>query len=144
MLDRDAIRGLVRDVISEEVGRLRQAGGANAAPAATSAAAATSIASDADLAAFARHVLELARDPAVRADIEAGRHEFRLATSRAPDGAREAARSHRVDKGVVTEEAVARLPKGVTRLVLAAGVSITPLARDRARALGMSVERSGR
>jgi hypothetical protein len=139
MLDREAIRGLIRGVIEEEVGRLRQAGAGEAR-----SEPPVRIDGDADLAAFARHVLALAEDPAVRADIEAGRHRFRLAPGGAAKGPSQPARSHQVDGGVVTEEAVARLPKGVSRLVLAAGVSITPLARDKARALGISVERMGR
>lgn len=139
MLDRDAIRTLIRGVIEEEVGRLRQAGSGK--PAADTP---VPIDGDADLAAFARHVLVLAKDPAVRAEIEAGRHPFRLAGRGASEGPGRPARSHHVDRGVVTEEAIARLPKGVLRLVLSAGVSITPLARDKARALGISVERIGR
>jgi hypothetical protein len=139
MLDRDAIRGLIRDVITEEVGRLRQGNASKDAEAAP-----VRVASDADLADFARRVLLLARDPSVRAAIEAGRHAFRLAGPQGIDGKSTPDRSHRVDSGVVTEEAMARLPQGVTRLVLAAGVSITPLARDKARALGVSVERIGR
>ena len=83
-------------------------------------------------------------DPAVRAAIETGRHQFRLAAPCETGDGSKPDRSQRVDKGVVTEEAVARLPQGVTRLVLAAGVSITPLGRDKARALGISVERIGR
>ena len=65
MADRDSIRALIRGVIEEEIGRLRpaEAGKATAEPP-------LRIDSDADLAAFARHVLVLARDPAVRADIE--------------------------------------------------------------------------
>ena len=139
MADRDSIRALIRGVIEEEIGRLRpaEAGKATAEPP-------LRIDSDADLAAFARHVLVLARDPAVRADIEAGRHRFRLAVRGASETPAQPARSHHVDKGVVTEEAVARLPKDVSRLFLSAGVSITPLARDKARALGISVERIGR
>ena len=139
MLDREAIRNLIRGVIEEEVGRLGHAGDATAP-----AEKPVRIDSDADLAAFARHVLLLASDPATRSDIEAGRHPFRLAAGSAVEVLGQSARSHRVDQGVVTEEAVARLPKGVARLVLAAGVSITPLGRDKARGLGISVERIGR
>ena len=139
MLDRDSIRALIRSVIEQEVGRLRQAGTGKQA-----VESPVAIDGDADLAAFARHVLALAKDPAVRADIEAGRHRFRLAGRGVSEGPARPGHSHQVDKGVVTEEAVARLPGGVSRLVLSAGVSITPLARDKARALGISVERIGR
>lgn len=139
-MDKDLIRTLIRDVIAEEVKAMRS----GKAPAA--ATHSVRIASDADLAAFARDVLRLAADPQLRAAIEAGRHPFRLA------GAAQAAMSatpapggqmHRVDKGVVTESVIARLAKGVSRLVLGPGVSITPLARDKAKARNISVERIG-
>jgi hypothetical protein len=41
----------------------------------------------------------------------------------------------------VTESALARLPKGTLKLLLAEGVTVTPLARDRARRLGITIER---
>lgn len=138
MLDKDMIRTLIRDVIAEEV-RNFKAGKVPAAP------ETVRIASDADLAAFARAVLQLAEDPNTRAAIAAGRHPFRLAGA-APAAANTAAHrgdSHRIDKGVVTEAALAKLPKGTQRLILGAGVSITPLARDKARARNISIERIG-
>jgi hypothetical protein len=137
MLDKNAIRTLIRDVIAEEVRHLK---GGQAAPAAPSA---VTIASDADLAAFARQVLALAEDPGVRAAIMGGRHPFSLARqgSAAPTAPVAAAADHRIDKGVVTETAIAKLPKGVSRLLLGAGVSITPLARDKARSRNISIER---
>ena len=104
MLDRDSIRALIRSVIEQEVGRLRQAGTGKQA-----VESPVAIDGDADLAAFARHVLALAKDPAVRADIEAGRHRFRLAGRGVSEGPARPGHSHQVDKGVVTEEAVARM-----------------------------------
>ena len=136
MLDKNAIRTLIRDVIAEEVRHLKGGNGAAAASSVT-------IASDADLAAFARQVLVLAEDPGLRAAIMGGRHPFSLARqgSAAPTDSVAAAADHRIDKGVVTETAIAKLPKGVSRLLLGAGVSITPLARDKARSRNISIER---
>lgn len=146
MLDKDMIRHLIRDVIAEEVRHLK------AKQAASPAGETVSIRSDADLAAFARRVLELAEDPKTRAAIAAGRHPFHLAGA-APSPASSAMSSqridthridtHRIDKGVVTEAVIGKLPKGTQRLVLAAGVSITPLARDKAKARNISIERIG-
>ncbi len=140
-MDKDFIRALIRDVIAEEVKAIKNGKAPSTAPSSPE----VRIASDADLAAFAREVLRLAKDPKVRAAIEAGHHTFRLSTSRAvtqttthPSGA-----SHRVDKGVVTEGAIAKLGKDVSRLILGPGVSITPLARDKAKARNISVERIG-
>lgn len=139
-MDKDLIRTLIRDVIAEEVKAMKAGKGA-AVPA---AAATIRIGSDGDLANFARDVLRLAEDPQVKAAILAGRHPFHLvgATSSAP-AASATGQSHRIDKGVVTEAVIAKLGKGTTRLLLGAGVSITPLARDKAKARNISVERIG-
>lgn len=138
MLDRNMIRTLIRDVVAEEVGHLKRDQAAASEP------KAVTIAGDADLADFARHVLVLAEDPGVRAAIMGGRHPFSLARqgSAPPNASVAAAADHRIDKGVVTEAVIAKLPKGVTRLLLGTGVSITPLARDKARSRNISIERA--
>jgi hypothetical protein len=138
MLDKNTLRTLIRDVIAEEVRHVK----AGLKPA---DAGSVRIASDADLTAFAKSVLTLAEDPKIRAAIQAGRHPFHLAGgSAAPATASApASETHRIDKGVVTESSIARLPKGTTRLVVAAGVSVTPLARDKAKARNISIERIG-
>ncbi|WP_374369836.1 hypothetical protein [Dongia sp.] len=140
MLDKDMIRYLIRDVIAEEVRNLK-AGKVSMPPV-------TRIASDADLAAFARDVLHLAEDPKIRAAILAGRHPFHLAgdaraTTVTAAHTSAAQSSHRIDKGVVTESVIAKLSKDITRLLLAPGVSVTPLARDKAKARNISIERIG-
>jgi hypothetical protein len=139
-MDKDLIRTLIRDVIAEEVKAMKADKGAAAV------VAPVRMASDADLVAFARDVLRLAEDAQTRAAILAGRHPFHLAgpaqrTSHPPAAA--PAQSHRIDKGVVTESVIAKLSSGVARLLLGPGVSITPLARDKAKARNISVERIG-
>jgi hypothetical protein len=107
------------------------------------------IAGDADLAAFAKQVLNLAADPAIQKAISAGTYKFKLeggsassATASSPrTGGVPAASSTRIDEGVVTETALMKLPRGTTRLQIGAGVSVTPLARDKARHLGIVIER---
>jgi hypothetical protein len=136
-MDKTLIRTLIRDVIAEEVKALKS----GKAPAA--AENAVRIASDSDLMAFAKDVLRLAENPQIKAAILAGRHPFHLAGGGAATAAAAPGQSHRIDKGVVTEATVARLGKGISRLVLGPGVSITPLARDRAKARNISVERIG-
>lgn len=141
-MDKDLIRTLIRDVIAEEV-KAMKAGKSSPVPAATTAR----IVNDADLANFAREVLRLAEDPQAKAAILAGRHPFHLAgtaPAAAGDNAPTSGQSHRIDKGVVTEAVIAKLGKGMARLLLGPGVSITPLARDKAKALHISVERIGK
>ena len=146
MIDRSLIRELVKSVIAEEVAAIRKQKPASAPATAEERIA---IVSDADLVGFARRVLSLAGDPAKAKDIAAGRYPFRLdrpaaaQASAAPRAApaAPAAQSHRIDSGVVTESTLNKLPRGLARLVLGPGVTVTPLAKDRARALGLTFER---
>jgi hypothetical protein len=150
MIDKNLLRDLVKSVIAEEVAAIRKPKTATAPAAAEERIA---IASDADLIAFARRVLSLAGEPAKAKEIAAGRYPFRLdrpATQHsapaqhhaAPQPQAPVAQSHRIDSGVVTESTLNKLPRGLSRLLLGPGVTVTPLAKDRARALGLTFERT--
>lgn len=145
MIDKSLLRDLVKSVIAEEVAAIRKPG---AAPAPAQSEERVAIANDGDLVAFARRVLSLAGDPAKAKEIATGRYPFRLARpaansapSSAPPPSALPAQSHRIDSGVVTESTLNKLPRGLARLLLGPGVTITPLAKDRARALGLTFER---
>lgn len=161
MIDRETLRGLIREVVAAEVAAAKaQAVKAQAAKAQAgqrgvpaerpAAETAVRIAGEADLAAFARQVLALAGDPAVRAAIEAGRHPFRLlagaATGAPPPrvagapGPRPTGPA-RITAGVVTEKTLAALPRGAAVLEVGPEVAVTPLARDKARSLKITIER---
>jgi hypothetical protein len=85
------------------------------------------------------------RDLLTRADREAilaGRVRFALA--RGGSGAHTPvppAGPTRIDRGAVTERAVAAAAKAGGRLVLGPRAVLTPLAREKARALGLEIER---
>jgi hypothetical protein len=98
------------------------------APAAQDVVAVT-IASDAELAAFVHSVLERADD------VRAGRLRFTLGKG-AP-----AAGVVRVAHGAVTERTIKKAAEAGGRLVLGPGAVLTPLAREKARALGIDIER---
>jgi hypothetical protein len=147
MIDKSLLRDLVKSVIAEEVAVIRKP---KSAPAAVEERIA--IANDADLIGFARRVLSLAGDPAKAKEIASGRYPFRLdrpattqasaaPASRATPTAPPPAQSHRIDSGVVTESTLNKLPRGLSQLLLGPGVTVTPLAKDRARALGLTFER---
>jgi hypothetical protein len=86
------------------------------------------IGSDAELAAFVQTVL-------ARADeIRAGALSFTL-------GQAAASGVVRIDRGAVTERIVKQAADAGARLVLAPRAVITPLAREKARALGVEIER---
>jgi hypothetical protein len=103
------------------------------------------IASDADLTAFVRRVAALCEDDRVRAAMQAGEHGFRLAGT-SPGLVTVAARPPRpaelrVERGAVTERTVIKAAADGARLVLGRGAVLTPLARDKARSLGVEIEK---
>ena len=97
-----------------------------------------SLRNDADLDAFVKRLLQLFENPKQRDALRAGRLRFRLAAAAGPGSAQPA---HRVDKGAVTEAMVRQAARAGARLVLGRRAVLTPLARDRARAAGVEIER---
>jgi hypothetical protein len=93
---------------------------------------------DEDLREFALELVRLADNPARRLDLVAGRLRFTLA--RRDDGA-PAPPEQRIEKGAVTERSVQDAAKAGRRLVLGPRAVLTPLARDRALALGVPIEK---
>jgi hypothetical protein len=49
--------------------------------------------------------------------------------------------THRLDKGVLTEAMVVEIGRRASRIILGRSVAITPLARDKARALKLEIVR---
>jgi hypothetical protein len=149
-IDREAIRAMVRQVLRDALPEaVREKIAAQAADAAapkkkevrsaesdSSKTEDVAITTDAELAAFVRRVIEQ------REAIQAGRLKFRLKRAR-KTAETESARvgSERIDKGIVTEKKVIAAAKAGKRLVVGKGVVLTPLARDKARQLGVQIER---
>jgi len=119
-----------------------------------------SIASDADLNGFVQRLLAIAEDSATREALKSGQKKFRLAkkTGRLPAALRhhqleknhrsvssqgDASRSegNRIDKGLVAERHIVAAAKNGKKLTVGKGVAVTPLARDKARQLGVVIER---
>jgi hypothetical protein len=132
-MDREQLRALVREVIGEALAEVRRPGAP--ASAAGTVAEPVRIASDADLDAFVRRIARLMRDPAGAARIESGALRFTLA------GAGQGTAGGAALDGLVSERAIDGQPEGAT-LRLAAGAVVTPLARDRARARRIKLERT--
>jgi hypothetical protein len=97
-----------------------------------------SLRTDEDLAAFVRRLLHLFDNPKHRDALRSGHLRFRLAPAALPGSPQPA---HRVDKGAVTEAMVTEAARAGARLVLGRRAVLTPLARDRARAAGVEIER---
>lgn len=94
------------------------------------------LANDRDLDSFVRKLLRLFESPKTRADLKAGRLSFRLAGSTRPSGG---GASRRIETGAVTERQIADMAGGT--LVLGRKAVLTPLARERARTLGITIEK---
>jgi hypothetical protein len=101
------------------------------------------IRSDADLDAFVRQLARRLENPRDRMLIISGRVRFSLAgggASQAPGAGPEL----RIDKGAVTERHVREAADKGARIVLAPRAVLTPMARDRARSLGVEIEKERR
>lgn len=114
-----------------------------------------SISNNAELSNFVQRLLNIGQDSVLRADIQSGRHVFKLTPTAAMStstisvdgGQAGASRSHqvapaRVDSGLITEKQVADLPPGTTTLSIGKTVRFTPLARDELRRRGIRPERN--
>ena len=103
------------------------------------------VATDADLTAFVRRVAALCEDPEVRNALQDGRHGFRLMGA-SPGLVTVAAQPPRptqvrIERGAVTERTVIKAAADGARLLLGRGAVLTPLARDKARSLGVEIEK---
>lgn len=139
---RDQLRALVREVVRDAV-----AGVVPTAPIAlepTGPLAADEkmrtdtvrIATDQDLDAFTRQLLRLFENPKTRDDLRSGRLSFRLAGN-----GRATPATRRIDTGAVTERHIADMADSGGVLVLGRKAVLTPLAREKARTLGITIEK---
>lgn len=97
------------------------------------------ITDDTDLDRFARRLLTLFENPKSRQDLRAGRLRFRLEGGTVAVPADRPV--HRVETGAVTERRVTAVAQAGQRLVLGRRAVLTPLGRERARALGVPIEK---
>ncbi len=118
---RSMVREALRDVMAQRTG------------ASLAAVESVRLANDQDLAAFVSRLM----DPAVQERVKSGRLRFTLGVNPAQEAA--AAASTPLT-GVVTEKTIDRTG-GTGSLILGPGAVLTPLARDRARQLGLKLER---
>jgi hypothetical protein len=97
--------------------------------------------SDADLDAFVRSLVRRLENPRDRMAIRSGKLRFRLGVTAAGPGAASAAPVMRIERGAVTERTVREAARDGARLVLSRRAVLTPMARDRARSLGVEIEK---
>ena len=138
MSDSDELRALVREVIRDVL------------PKGLPNTETVNLSTDEDLAAFVKRLLDLDQDE--REELRSGRKRFRLpgissvpkAPADAHNGAERAGDTtpvRRIERGAVTETVIKAAARAGERLVLGRGAVLTPLARDRARASGVPIEK---
>ncbi len=142
---REMVRAAIRDELAGR-GHARDAHDA-AAPAGVAAADAgrrrvetVSLRTDADLDRFVRDLVTLVENPKTRMDIRSGRLRFRLQPGSAGER-RTSSAARRIERGAVTERQVEAAARAGERLVLGRGAVLTPLARERSRALSVQIDR---
>jgi hypothetical protein len=114
------LRGIVREVLREVMAG-RSAAGVES----------VRMSNDSDLAAFVARLTQ----PATLEAVRAGKLRFALQQDAAPPAPENTALD-----GVITEQKIVKYARQ-SRLLLAPGAVLTPLARDRARRLGLKIER---
>lgn len=96
---------------------------------------------DRDLDAFVRHIAQRCEDPNQRAALRAGQVRFTLNGDGSAPAATSAATGAGVHHGAVTERVVERAAASGGVLIIGVRAVITPLGRDRARSLGVQIQR---
>ena len=143
---REALPSIVREVAAEQVASQRS----SAAPVAAldQAREPVVIRTDADLDAFVHRLLALADNPVTRQHLRSGRRSFTLvgadvltASTAGRSSGTVAAGELRVERGAVTERQVRAAADQGLSLTLGPRAVLTPLARDRARALGVNIRK---
>jgi hypothetical protein len=94
-----------------------------------------SLTSDAELHAFVQRLLQRFEDPQERAAIRSGALRFSL---------RQAVGERRIDHGAVTERLVREAKAAGSSIVVGPKAVLTPLARDVARTLGVTIQKEKR
>lgn len=145
-----AIAALIREVLAEELARIgakKSKGKAHAEDSASTVH--VTVSSDAELASFVTKIMGYAADPKMRRRIEQGKLVFRLGATPSPSEstpppqqAQTPAEVVTIASGFFSERQVDQLPKGTKAVRFGKAVRMTPLARDRLRHRGISIERT--
>jgi hypothetical protein len=155
----EAIRLQIRELLMEEIGRLKAAGGISS-PKNTEEV--VSMKSDSDLNAFAKRLIELCQDKNKQGDILSGQYRFKLSQATVTR-LRESTTSHaavnsqqpptlqqvpqqipthaQFDKRMITERDIENLPEGTKSISIIKSAVFTPLARDEVRRRNINLQR---
>ena len=137
------IRALIREVLEEEIGKLKPV----QQPVAARPAEAVAINNDGDLNAFARKIASLCGDAISRQQILGGQRQFSLSSQKngsAVISHSTASNTNSVatfEKGLLNEKTIDALPEGTKTVHAGPRACFTPLARDRMRQLGITLKK---
>ena len=137
------IRQMVREIISRELGELRESGAfADTTPRTQAREEIIILENDSDLSSFVRRLMNIADDGRARAEIAAGRWVFRLEAGRlvAPRSSAGGSIVH-FQRGLVTESLVAGVQESSRTVRAGPRVVFTPLALDELQRRGIQIER---
>jgi len=103
------------------------------------------ISSQAELDAAVRRILSDAGHPARRAALQSGKVRFVLGSAAGPRPAAQSGQpqAHRFERGALTERHVRAAAQAGVSIVITGRVAVTPLAKDRARAMGVTIVKEG-
>jgi hypothetical protein len=140
------LRLLVREVLREVLPTSIKNMSAGKAPMETVAMAPAagefvSLKTEADLDLFVKRLARLCEEPIKRTELAEGVLRFRLTPIVSEIAPIESRKVIRIERGAVTERHVKQASEQGAVLVLNRTAVLTPLGRDRARALGVEVER---
>jgi len=144
-LIREVIREVLNDVVATQVRQVATT--AVGSVAAADGAELVSIRSQSDLDAAVRRVLADAAHPARRAAVQSGRVRFVLGEVPAAGGGRASGATGpevvRVERGALTERHVRTAGQNGAVIHITRAVVVTPLAKERARAMGVQIVKEG-
>ncbi len=140
----DAVRSLIREVLSEELGKIAR----NRTTTASPGQEVVSIKTNEDLQALVQHVLKISGDKTMRDRIVKGDYIFVLDSpaadrknNRASTPSPNISDVVQIKEGFLSERRIEALPANTRVVQLGQGVRFTPLARDRLRQRKIAVER---
>ena len=146
----DALRQTIKSILTEELGKH----GFDHSTKETKASRTeelVSIRTDQDLSNFVSRILDMAKDSNIRADIESGRYTFQLEPQgrfrddrkqyRSDQGGSMLSEMIHIDQGLVTEKEILNVPDYVKTINLGRAVTLTPLASDAIRRVGITIQR---
>jgi hypothetical protein len=138
-IDNNALRALVREALQDAIA----AKGKLELP--QSPAAVTeqiSLSSNSDVFVFVQRILDMATDSATANRLRSGQIRFELALSQPGSAAVDAGTANsalRIERGAITESMVNKAAAEGGKLIAGSAAVITPLARERARKLGVTI-----